>query len=95
MCNWNLRSRETENGTEEISDETTAENSSKIPKGNEPQIGEAQGTPSRITIHFHQAKNHMPGHIIFQVLKINDKEKISKALREKKDPFHTGTENCN
>lgn len=95
MCNWNLRNRETENGTEEISDETTAENSSKITKGNEPQIGEAQGTPSRISIHFHQAKNHMPGRIIFQVLKINDKEKISKALREKKDPFHKGTENCN
>lgn len=95
MCNWNLRSRETENGAEEISDETTAENSSKITKGNEPQITEAQGTPSRISIHFHQAENHMPGGIIFQVLKINHKEKILKALREKKDPFHKGTENYN
>ena len=80
------RRREREKGTEKIFQETTAENFPNMGKEPLTQIQEAQRVPHKINL-----RRNTPRHIIIKLTKIKDKEKISKAAREKKQVTYKGT----
>jgi len=77
---------EREKGTEKIFQEIIAENFPNMGKEPLTQIQEAQRVPHKINL-----RRNTPRHIIIKLTKIKDKEKISKAAREKKQVTYKGT----
>ena len=77
---------EREKGTEKIFQEIIAENFPNMGKEPLTQIQEAQRVPHKIN-----PRRNTPGHILIKLTKIKDKEKISKAAREKKQVTYKGT----
>ena len=70
---------EREKGTEKIYEEIIAENFPNMGKEPLTQIQEAQQLPYKINL-----RKNILRHILIKLTKIKDKEKISKAAREKK-----------
>ena len=70
---------EREKGTEKIFEETIDENFPNMGKEPLTQIQEAQQVPYKIN-----PRKNTPRHTSIKLTKINDKEKILKAAREKK-----------
>ena len=77
---------ERETGTEKIFQEIIAENVPNMGKESLTQIQEAQRVPYKIN-----PRRNTPRHILIKLTKINDKEKILKAPREKKQITYKGT----
>ena len=77
---------EREKGTEKIFQEITAENFPHMGKEPLTQIQEAQRVPYKIN-----PRRNTPRHILIKLTKINDKEKILKAARQKKQVTYKGT----
>ena len=69
---------EKKKGTEKILEEITVENFPNMGKEIATQVQEAQRVPGRIN-----PRRNMPRHIVIKRTKINDKEKLLKAIREK------------
>ena len=65
-------------GPEKIFEEIIAESSSNVGKEIVNQVQEAQRVPSRIN-----PRRNTPRHIIIQLTKIKDRDKILKATQEK------------
>ena len=70
--------REREKGPEKIFEDIIAENFPNMGKEIINQIQEAQRVPGRIT-----TRKNTPRHIIIELTKIKDRDKILKATREK------------
>ena len=77
---------EREKGTEKIFQEIIAENFPHMGKEPVNQIQEAQQVPYKIN-----PRRNTPRHIVIKLTKIQDKEKILKAAREKKHITYKGT----
>jgi len=77
---------EREKGTEKIFQEIIAKNFPYMGKEPLTQIQEAQQVPYKIN-----PRRNTPRHILSRLTKIKDKEKISKAAREKKQTTYKGT----
>lgn len=82
-CNGNhRRRRERENRTDKILEEVITVNFPKLKTNNKLHIQETQRIPSRINRNSEQ--QHMPRPIILQTAKNQDKEKIMKAVRQRR-----------
>ena len=77
---------EREKGTENIFQEIMAKNFPNMGKEPLTQVQEVQRVPYNIN-----PRGNTPRHILIKLTKIKDKEKISKAAREKKQITHKGT----
>ena len=77
---------EREKGPEKIFEEIIAENFPNMGKERATQVQEAQRVPYRIN-----PRRNMPRHIVIKLTKINDKEKLLKATREKRQITYKGT----
>ena len=71
---------ERETGVESLFKKIIAENFPNLRKELEIQVHEANRTPNYLN-----AKRPSPRHIILKLSKVNDKERVLKAVREKKD----------
>ena len=69
---------EREKGPEKILEESIVENFPNIGKEIATQVQEVQRVPGRIN-----SRRNMPRHIVINLTKIKDKEKLLKAAREK------------
>ena len=69
---------EREKGPEKILEKIIVENIPNVGKEMATQVQEAQRVPYRIN-----PRRNMPRHIVIQLAKIKDKEKLLKAAREK------------
>uniref|UniRef100_A0A8D1PRU6 L1 transposable element RRM domain-containing protein n=1 Tax=Sus scrofa TaxID=9823 RepID=A0A8D1PRU6_PIG len=76
---------EREKGTEKIFQEIIAENFPNMGKEPLTQIQDAQRVPYKIN-----PRGKTPRHILIKLTKINNKEKILKAAREKKQVTYKG-----
>ena len=72
-------------GHEKILEEIIAENFPKMGKEIATQVQETQRVPNRIN-----PKQNTPRHILIQLMKIKQKEKILKVAREKQQITHKG-----
>ena len=70
---------ERKKGTEKIFEEIIAKNIPNMRKESLTQIQKAQGIPYKVN-----PKRNTPRHMLIKLAKIEDKEKILKASREKK-----------
>ena len=77
---------EREKGTEKIFQEIIAKNFPHMGKDPLTQIQEVQRVPCKIN-----PRRNTPRHILIKLTKIKDKEKILKAVREKKQITYKGT----
>ena len=77
---------EREKGPKEIFEEIIVENFPNMGKEIAIQVQEAQRVPGRIN-----PRRNMPRHILIQLTKIKDKEKVLKATREKRQITYKGT----
>ena len=80
---------EREKGTEKIFQEIIAKNFPNMGKEPLTQIQEAQRVPYKIN-----PRRNTPRHILIKLTKNKDKEKISRAAREKKQTTYKGTPKC-
>ena len=79
ICDKNNLEGEEENGAESLFKEIIAENFPNLGKELEIQVKEANRTPNYINV-----KRPSPRHIVVKLAKVNDKEKILRAARQKK-----------
>uniref|UniRef100_A0A9L0RA36 L1 transposable element RRM domain-containing protein n=1 Tax=Equus caballus TaxID=9796 RepID=A0A9L0RA36_HORSE len=71
--------KEKENGAESLFKEVTAENFPNLEKEMEIHVKEATRSPNFVNV-----KRPSPRHIVVKLEKVNDKEKILRAARQKK-----------
>ena len=77
---------ETEKGPEKIFEEIMVENFPNMGKEIATRVQEVQRVPYMIN-----QRRHTPRHIVIQLAKIKDKEKLLKAAREKRKISYKGT----
>ena len=80
-----ISGEEKENGTENIFEEIISENFPNL-KETDIKIQEAQRAPNKLN-----PNRPTPRHIIIKMAKVNDKERILKAAREKQNVTYKGT----
>ena len=79
-----------EKGPKEIFEESIVENFPNMGKEIATQIQEAQTVPGKIN-----AKRNMPRHTVIKLTKIQDKEKLLKAAREKQQNIQGNSHKVN
>ena len=80
----NPREEDKKKGHEKILEEIIVENFSKMGKKIATQVQETQRVPNRIS-----PRRNTPRHILIKLMKIEHKEQILKAAREKQQITHT------